>query len=92
MKEDNREAFRRAIFNVVEYLTKYELSPTGQKLVIHYFNDSREPDAFLRAIAAIEKYFPESMPPEGQRPEKLMKLLRDLRRQAMAWDASDTEE
>ena len=91
MKEDNREAFRKAIFNVVEYLTKYELSHTGQKLIIHYFNDSRESDAFLRAIAAIDKYIPESMPPQGERPEKLMKLLRELKRQAVAWDASDAE-
>ena len=86
MKETNRENFRRAIFDVVEYLTKYELSHTGQKLVVHYFNDSREETAYLKALAAIEKYFPESMPPAPERSSKLEKLLKELDRQAAAWD------
>ena len=86
MQDTNRENFKRAIFDVVEYLTKYELSHTGQKLVIHYFNDSREKTAYLKALAAIKKYFPESMPPEPERSTKLEKLLKELEHQAAAWD------
>ncbi len=78
---------RRAIFDVVEYVSQYELSPTGQKLVIHYFNTSRSPGTYQRALDAVERYFPEQLPGPDDTPPRLQRLLDELKRQADAWDA-----
>ncbi|HOW81147.1 MAG TPA: hypothetical protein PK573_01195, partial [Spirochaetota bacterium] len=67
-------------------LTKHPLSERGKDLVINYFNDSREKTSFMKALDAIEKYFPESMPPEDERPPKLQKRLDALRHEAAIWD------
>ena len=85
-KKDNRESLRHAIFSVIENLTKHPLSERGKDLVLNYFNDSKEATSFTRALEAIEKYFPESMPPEGERSPRLQKLLDVLRREAAVWD------
>ncbi|HRZ26415.1 MAG TPA: hypothetical protein P5295_06380 [Spirochaetota bacterium] len=86
VQNDNRENLRRAIFSVIEQLTKHPLSERGKDLVINYFNDSREKTSFMKALDAIEKYFPESMPPEDERPPKLQKRLDALRHEAAIWD------
>lgn len=85
-KKDNRESLRHAIFSVIENLTKHPLSERGKDLVLNYFNDSKEASSFMRALEAIEKYFPESMPSEDERSPRLQKLLDVLRREASAWD------
>jgi len=86
VQNDNRENLRRAIFSVIEQLTKHPLSERGKDLVINYFNDSREKTSFMKALDAIEKYFPESMPPEDEKPPKLQKRLDALRHEAAIWD------
>lgn len=86
MNTENRMSLREAIFDVIQYLTKHALSNQGQKLIIHYFNDSKEDSSYLKALDAIEKYYPESMPAPEERPPKLEKLLQTLKRRADAWD------
>jgi len=84
--KDNRDRLKQAIFGVIEELTKHPLSERGKDLVINYFNDSREKTSFMKALDAIEKYFPESMPPEDEKPPKLQKRLDALRHEAAIWD------
>ncbi|HEY1405011.1 MAG TPA: hypothetical protein VF857_00240 [Spirochaetota bacterium] len=82
----SKETFREAIFNVVEFLTQHALYDNGRNLVVYYFNDSRESTAYERALYAIEKYFPESLPPENERSPRLEKLLNELQSEAAKWD------
>ena len=65
-----RESFREALFHLIELLTDHTLSDSGKKLVTHYFNDIKEYSTYERALLAIEKYYPESMPPEEKTIEK----------------------
>jgi hypothetical protein len=85
----NRETLRQAIYDVVEYLTKHPLSDNGKKLVIHYFNQSKESSSFQRAIDAANRYFPESMPTEDERPPALQNLIENLESEAESWDNED---
>jgi hypothetical protein len=87
-KQDERERFRRAIFDLIEHLTRHRLSARSKDLILHYFNDSRGESSLQRALETIEKYYPESLPPENERPPKLQELLDALRRAAHAWDGS----
>lgn len=80
----SRESLREAIFNVVEFLTQHALYDSGRSLVIYYFNESKEATAYERALAAIEKYYPESMPTEIT--PRFQKLLEELKFEADAWD------
>lgn len=78
---------RKAIFNLVENLSQYELSPTGQKLVLHYFNESKAPDTYERALDAIERYIPEKLPGPDDTSPRLQRLLDELKRESAVWDA-----
>jgi hypothetical protein len=82
----SRESFRESIFNVVECLTAHPLYDNGKKLVIHYFNQADGNDAYERALLAIEKYYPESLPAGGERSARLEKFLDELRTEATMWD------
>ena len=77
---------RNAIFNVVEYLTKSQLSDHTEKLILHYFNDSKEDDAYDRAIGAIGRYCADDIPSGDAMPARLSKLLSVLKKEADAWD------
>jgi hypothetical protein len=85
--ELNRDEFRKALFDVVECLTNHPLMDTGKKLVIHYFNESRERTSFEKAIWAINKYYPESIPDASERSKLLNRLLEHLREEADIWDS-----
>jgi len=78
---------RQALFELVEYISQYELSPTGQKLVTHYFNSSKAADTYDRALEAVERYFPEQMPGPDDRPPRLQRLMDQLKAASKAWDA-----
>jgi hypothetical protein len=82
-----REELREALFDVVEQLTSHPLGDSGKKLVLHYFNDSKETTAFAKAIAAANKYYPESIPAREERSVLLNKLIERLYDEAEAWDA-----
>ncbi|MDA3901032.1 MAG: hypothetical protein PF637_11005 [Spirochaetes bacterium] len=82
----SREGLRQAIFNVVEHITNYELSPTGQKLILHYFNGSKQKSSYERAIAAITKYFPEGLGANRSQTKILEELLVELKEEADRWD------
>jgi len=77
---------RQAIFELVEYISQYELSATGQKLVIHYFNSSKAPDTYERAIEAVERYFPEQKPGPDDRSPRLQRIMDKVKAEAKAWD------
>ncbi|PKL38434.1 MAG: hypothetical protein CVV44_11140 [Spirochaetae bacterium HGW-Spirochaetae-1] len=82
----SKEELEGAIYETIEYLTKYELSPTAQKLIRFYFNESTGDSSYLRALDAIERYFPESLPPVEEQSPRLQKLLETLKLEADRWD------
>lgn len=83
----SRDSFRKSIFDIVEHLNKYQLSDTGKKLVLHYFNESNQPTSYRRAVEAIERYTHESLPDSESWPPKLRVLIRDMAVQAEHWDS-----
>lgn len=80
------EDFKETIFEVVEILTEHKLSNSGRKLVTSYFNDAKLLNAYDRALFAINKYFPNSMPEEDERSDEMIALLDKLRRDARDWE------
>jgi len=80
------ENFKETIFEVVEHLTEHRLSNSGRQLVANYFNDARLESAYERALFAILKYFPDSIPPAEERDEELTDLLKKLYRDAREWE------
>jgi hypothetical protein len=82
----NRESFQKSIFNVAEYLTKHPLSDRGKKLLIHYFNQSDKSSSLLKALHAIERYYPGSMPSIEERSPVLIKLIDGMEEEAGLWD------
>ncbi len=80
------EDFKETVFELVEFLTEHHLTNSGRKLVTSYFNDINLPSAFDRALYAVNKYFPDSMPEPEERSEELNDLLERLRRNARDWD------
>lgn len=82
----NRDEFRAAIFSIVEQLTRYQLSDTGKKLVLHYFNESNQPTAYRRAVEAVERYTHESMPESESWPPRLRTLMKEMAVEAEQWD------
>lgn len=83
----SRESFQTAIFNIIEYLNKCELSAAGKKLVVHYFNESKMPTSYRKAIEAIERYLHDTLPEECARPHKLQLLLETMAQEAEKWDS-----
>ncbi len=83
----SRESFRTSIFNIIEYLNRYELSDTGKKLVLHYFNESRMPTSYRKAIEAIERYLHDSLPENDMRPPRLQELIALMAKEAEEWDS-----
>jgi hypothetical protein len=82
-----RQELRNAIFNLVEYYTQYELSDQAKKLILHYFNESKEGSAYDRALQAISRYYADDLPPVEEMPERLKSMMARLKREADAWDA-----
>lgn len=58
----SEQLFQHAIFNVIEYLTKAELTDHGKKLVITYFNESPRMHPGEKAREAITRYTVEELP------------------------------
>ena len=83
----SRDSFRASIFNVIEYLNRYELSDTGKKLVLHYFNESRMPTSYRKAVEAIERYLHDSLPESDMRPPRLQELIEQMATEAESWDS-----
>lgn len=84
--EDPRERFREKLFEIVQYLIKYELSPSAQTLINHYFNESRGSSTLTRGIDAIEKYRQDQIPGHDDRPPRLSRMLDELAYWAGRWD------
>jgi F0F1-type ATP synthase epsilon subunit len=82
----SRESFREAIYKVVEYMTKHELSGQAKKLLVHYFNNSKAPTARDRVMEAIENYIQDTLPKGDDLPPRLGRLLEKLMSEADAWD------
>ncbi len=88
-KEDAKMMFKEALYDTVEYLIKYELSPTAKSLLNHYFNSSHDESTLTRAIESIEKYTQEPIPAKEERSPRLERLLNQLARRAARWDSED---
>ena len=82
-----RLELRNAIYNVVEYLTQRELSDQAKKLILYYFNESKESEAYERALAAIARYYSDDIPTGDAMPARLRKMLHALKAEADVWDA-----
>ncbi len=82
----SRESFRESIFRVIEYLNNYELSDNAKKLVLHYFNESRASSSQEKALYAIERYIPEKLTQEQERPGRLAQILEEMLSEADRWD------
>ena len=81
-----RMELRRAIFNIIEFLTQKSISNQAQKLILHYFNESRQDTAYERAIDAIGRYHGETLPMGDNMPPRLQKMFFVLQQEAKAWD------
>ncbi len=81
-----RNEVRKALYDVVESLTNYELSHTAKKLLLHYFNGSRQDTTYKRAIEAIITYHPDGADVIRTGEGRVMKLLDILKHQADTWD------
>ena len=77
---------RAAIFDVITFLNKYEMSDQAKKLVIYYFNESTADASFERALEAITKYCSEDLPEPAATPPRLRKLIATLKMESDAWD------
>lgn len=86
MEDKKREELKSTIFKIIESINNYELSQTGQKLVIHYFNESSDNNSYNRAITAIEKYLSDNIPQDYERSPQLIKLLNELEYRSRLWD------
>lgn len=82
----SRESFRKAIYDIIEFFTKYQLSDQAKKLILHYFNEARNNSSYLRAISSIQKYTQEEVPAYQDAPLMLRELLDRLAREADDWD------
>lgn len=82
-----KEEFKEALFETVEVLIQYQLSPSGKKLVQSYFNDADGESTLDRAIEAIKKYRSDELPPPELRGKKLKAALNRLAFEAKQWDA-----
>jgi len=83
----NRDEFRTALFDVVECLTNHALLESGKKVVLHYFNESKEQTSFEKAVWAINKYYPESFPERSEWSKRFIRLMDRLQTEADIWDA-----
>lgn len=83
----SKEEFKEALFETVEVLIQYQLSPSGKKLVQSYFNDADGESTLDRAIEAIKKYTQDELPPPELRGKKLKASLNRLAYEANRWDA-----
>ncbi|MCX7678916.1 MAG: hypothetical protein N2316_06830 [Spirochaetes bacterium] len=83
----SRDSFRTSIFNIIEYINKTELSASGKKLVLHYFNQSKMPTSYRKAIEAIERYLSDSLPVGSTRSPQLQKLIEEMALEAEKWDS-----
>lgn len=81
-----RYELRQAIFNLVEFLNNYEVSQTAQKLIIHYFNDSKLGTSYERALEAVLTYVPGALDGDVRNSQKVIELLDRLKREADRWD------
>jgi tRNA-dihydrouridine synthase len=82
----SKQSFRKAIFNIVEYFTKYQLSDQAKKLILHYFNEMRHDSSYQRAISSIEKYTQQEIPPYDEAADIMKFMLNKLSEEADSWD------
>ncbi len=82
-----RDELRKAVINVVEYISKSELSPTSHKLIFHYFNQSKANNSLDKAVDAIERYMQDRIPAQDDRGRILEGLLNELAYEAKMFDA-----
>ncbi len=81
-----KSQFKNAIFRVVAYLTKRELSDQAKKLIVYYFNQSHAPSSRDKAIDAIEYYIHDKIPENKNLPTALKTLLEEMALEADNWD------
>ncbi len=82
----SRESFRKAIYDIIEFFTRYQLSDQAKKLVQYYFNETRHHSSYTRALSSIQKYTQEEIPEYQNAPPLLRELLDKLAEEAEAWD------
>ena len=57
-----REKLRNAIFDTIEFITQMELRVSSKRLILGYFNMSREEDSTQRARQTVESYTQTELP------------------------------
>ncbi|MBN1501285.1 MAG: hypothetical protein JW982_14090 [Spirochaetes bacterium] len=82
-----RDELRKALIDVIEYISKSELSSTSHKLIFHYFNTSKAATSLDKAVDAIERYMQDSIPSKNDRSRILEDLLNQLAYEARMFDA-----
>jgi hypothetical protein len=82
----SRDSFRKAIYDIIEFFTRYQLSDQAKKLVLYYFNETRHNSSYIRALSSIRKYTQEEIPSYDDAPLMLKELLDKLAEEAEAWD------
>jgi len=90
----SRESFRKALFAVIEQITKMELRVSSQQLILAYFNGSNQASSLGRARETVERYTQEPLPSPAELSgrerqgalTKLDKLVLAMDREAERWD------
>lgn len=80
-----RDELRRAIFDIIEYFTKFQMSDQSKRLVIHYFNKSKGQTAREKAVKAIEYYLQDDVITDDM-PSFLQELVKKLYAEADSWE------
>ena len=83
----SRDSFRKSIFDIIEFINRFELSDTAKKLVLHYFNESRQATSYRKAVDSIERYLHDEIPAENDRSPRFRKLLSSMAAEAEKWDS-----
>ncbi len=71
------ESFKKALFDLIEHITKTELPARSKQLVLAYLDDSPMPSLAARAREAVERYTQTTLPAsrEGTRLDRLVAAM-----------------
>ncbi|HUX20294.1 MAG TPA: hypothetical protein VMW69_03575 [Spirochaetia bacterium] len=95
-----REQLRTAIFETIEFITETELRVSSKRLILGYFNMSREEDSAQRARRAVERYTQTELPTldeiRGRKSTNAMsrldKLVLTMEMEARRFDSEPPDE
>lgn len=95
-----REELRAAIFDTIEYITQMELRVSSKRLILGYFNMSKQQNSPDRARETVQRYTQTEIPSleevllhgRENRMTRLDRLVLAMEREARRFDIEPAEE